>query len=328
MIPPRMVFMFSGQGSQYFQMGAALFEQEPVYRKRLLGLDDIVRSLCGRSVVNALYREGRAKSDAFDELSLTHPAIFMVEIALADLLIERGVVPDLVLGCSLGSFAAAVVAGCITAEDALVAVVSQAELVRTHCEKGGMTAVLGARSLIEEELLHWDCDLAAENFGTHFVVSANRPGLERIEAVLRRRQVTFQRLPVHFAFHSRWLEPARLPLEFSFDSLRPGPAKLPLLCCASAARVSSPDVNHFWTAVRQRMRFRDTINALEDTESCRYIDLGPSGTLATFLKYILPASSRSVAQAVLTPYGQETRQLDAIVGRASSASDRVSANAS
>lgn len=328
MIAPRTVFMFSGQGSQYFQMGRAFFDQKPVYRERMLGLDDIVRSLSGRSVVDALYRDGRAKSDVFDDLSLTHPAIFMVEIVLADLLIEQGVIPDMVLGYSLGSFAAAVVAGCMTAEDALVAVVRQAEVVQAHCEEGGMIAVLGPRSLVDEELLRRDSDLAAENFTTHFVVSANRPGLERIEAGLRERRVTFQRLPVHFAFHSRWLEPARVPLEIHFQSLKPGPAKLPVLCCASAARLSSLQANHFWTAVRQRMRFRDTITALEGTESCRYIDLGPSGTLATFLKYILPASSGSVAQAVLTPYGQEARHLAAIVGGAGSAPARASASTS
>jgi bacillaene synthase trans-acting acyltransferase len=243
-------------------------------------------------------------------------------------LIERGVVPDLVLGCSLGSFAAAVVAGCIAAEDALVAIVRQAEAVQAHCEEGGMTAVLAARSLIDEEFLRKDCDLAAENFATHFVVSSNRPGLERIEAGLRERGVTFQRLPVRFAFHSRWLDPARVSLELHLQSLKPGPAKLPLLCCASVARLSSLQANYFWTAVRQRMRFREAIAVLEDTQSCRYIDLGPSGTLATFLKYILPAGSGSVAQSVLTPYGQEARHLAAIVGGAGSATVRTSAGAS
>jgi bacillaene synthase trans-acting acyltransferase len=328
MSPPRTVFMFSGQGSQYFQMGRVLFDQEPVYRERLLSLDEVLRSLCGRSVVDALYLAGRGKADTFDELALTHPAIFMVEVALAELLIEKGVVPDLVLGCSLGSFAAAVVAGCITAEDALVAVVRQAEVVRAHCEEGGMIAVLGERSLLEEAFLPRDCDLAAENFATHFVVSANRPGLERIEAGLRERRVTFQRLPVRYAFHSRWIDPAQASLELLTQSLKPGPAKLPVVCCASAARLSSLHANYFWSVVRHPMRFREAIAALEDEEPCRYIDLSPSGTLATFLKYILPASSRYSAQAVMTPYGQETRHLAAIVGGAGSAAARDSARPS
>jgi acyl transferase domain-containing protein len=325
MSPPRKVFMFSGQGSQYYQMGRALFDQEPAFRNRLLNLDEVVRSLNGHSVVDALYRAGRAKADTFDDLSLTHPAIFMVEIALAELLIEAGVVPDLVLGCSLGSFAAATVAGCLTAEDALVAVVRQAEAVQAHCEAGGMIAVLEAQSLTDGEFLHRHGDLAAVNFDKHFVVSANRPGLERIEAELRERQATFQRLPVHFAFHSRWLDPAQVQFEFHLQSLQPSPARLPVLCCASGARLSSLCANYFWTAVRHRMRFREAVAALEDAEPCRYIDLGPSGTLATFLKYILPASSRSTVQAVMTPYGSETLHLSAIVGRTGSVPTRASA---
>ena len=120
------VFMFSGQGSQYFHMGRALYDDNDTFRGWMVRLDEVARQASGSSVIEALYSDARAKGEPFDRTLLTHPAIFMVEYALAQALIHAGVVPDLVLGVSMGSFAAAAVAGFIDVEDALTAVIRQA----------------------------------------------------------------------------------------------------------------------------------------------------------------------------------------------------------
>src|SRR5215212_6073962 len=112
------VFLFSGQGSQYFQMGRALFETNRTFRTWMTRLDDLARQCSGRSVLDTLYSDRYAKGDPFDRTLLSHQAIFMVEYSLAQTLIEAGVWPDLVLGASLGSFAAASVAEILAVEDA------------------------------------------------------------------------------------------------------------------------------------------------------------------------------------------------------------------
>jgi hypothetical protein len=68
----------------------------------------------------------------------------------------------------------------------------------------------------------------------------------------------------------------------------------------------------FWRIVRQPIRFRDTIALLERRGACRYIDVGPGGTLATFVKYGLPAGSRSTTHPILTPFGQDQKNLAAL----------------
>src|SRR5262245_62561009 len=139
------VFMCSGQGSQYFQMGRALYDGDDTFREWMIELDDIARGESGKSVIETLYSDAHCKGDPFDRTLLTHPAIFMVEYSLAQSLMRAGVRPDIVLGVSLGSFAAAAVAGFIDVEDALTAVARQAIALEEWCEPGGMIAVLADR---------------------------------------------------------------------------------------------------------------------------------------------------------------------------------------
>jgi acyl transferase domain-containing protein len=305
--------MFSGQGSQHYHMGSALFDHEPVFRDRMLYLDDIVRKLSGKSILDALYAPRHGKADAFALTSLSHPAIFMVEYSLAELLISSSIVPDLTLGCSMGSFAAAAVAGFIDVEDALTAVVRQATALETHCKVGGMTAVLSDPKLYSEDILREHSELAGINFSSHFVISAPLNRLDEIESALSVRNISYLRLPVSFAFHSRWIDQAEAPFAALMRSIRPANDRLPMMCCERAAIIRELPSGYFWSVVRNRIRFRDAVANLEQQGNYRYIDVGPSSTLATFLKYQLNSLSASTIHPILTPYGHEQMNLRALL---------------
>ena len=306
------VFMFSGQGSQYFQMGRELYDCNDTFREWMIRLDGIAQDVSGRSVIETLYSGARGKGDPFDLTLLTHPAIFMVEFSLAQSLMRAGVRPGIVLGVSLGSFAAAAVAGHISVEDALTAVTRQAIAFEECCEPGGMIAVLADPALFAEDFLSGRSELAAVNFSSHFVVSARRAELETIEAALRERNVSYQRLPVAIPFHSQWIDDAKAPFGSFMRSIRRGQGRLPLACCDQTAILSELSDDYFWNVVRRPIRFRETIERLERQDARRYIDVGPSGTLATFLKYVAPATTRSTAHAIMTPYGSDLKNLAAL----------------
>ena len=307
------VFMFSGQGSQYFHMGRELYDCDATFREWMIRLDGIAQELSGRSVIEIIYSDARGKGDIFDRTLLTHPAIFMVEISLAQSLIHSGVRPDMVLGASLGSFAAAAVAGFISVEDALTAVMRQAIALEECCEPGGMIAVLADPTLFAEDFLSGRSELAAVNFSSHFVVSARRSELAEIEAALMKRDIGYQRLPVSIPFHSQWMEGAKARFESFMRSIRLKRGRLPLACCDQSTILSDLSDDYFWNVVRRQIRFRETIERLEKDGARRYIDLGPSGTLATFLKYVAPATTRSTAHAILTPYGSDRKNLAALL---------------
>jgi acyl transferase domain-containing protein len=307
------VFMFSGQGSQYFQMGRALYDGDDTFREWMIELDDIARGESGKSVIETLYSDAHGKGDPFDRTLLTHPAIFMVEFSLAQSLMRAGVRPGIVLGVSLGSFAAAAVAGHISVEDAMTAVARQAIALEECCEPGGMIAVLADPALFAEDFLSGRSELAAVNFSSHFVVSARRAELAEIEAALMRRNIGYQRLPVSVPFHSQWMEGAKARFESFMRSIRLKRGRLPLACCDQATILFDLPDDYFWNVVRRQIRLRETIAQLEREGARRYIDLGPSGTLATFLKYIAPATTKSTAHAILTPYGFDGRNLAALL---------------
>jgi bacillaene synthase trans-acting acyltransferase len=305
------VFMFSGQGSQYFQMGRQLFEHDPTFRRVLRQLDALAHARCGVSVVEAIY--GSEKSQSFDRTLLTHPAIFMVEYALAQCLIESGIEPDLTLGASMGAFAAAAVGGHLSASDALAAVIAQARAVEATCAPGGMLAVMASEALYQEPWFGQQCTMAGINFDTHFAVAGAPDALATLEAQLKLRGVSSQRLAVSYAFHSAGIEAARSQFCAHPRSHVRRAGALPLACAEQAAVLHGLPDDFFWRSVRQPMRFRDTIARLEQDGPCQYIDVGPSGTLATFVKYGLAGRAGSRVHAVLTPFGRDQHNLASLL---------------
>lgn len=307
----RTVFMFSGQGSQYYQMGKQLFEGHSVFRQWMIRLDELARELSGDRVIDAVYSS--SKAEVFDQTRLTHPAIFMIEYSLAQCLVHEGIKPDLTLGTSLGSFAAATVAGYLDVEDAMAAVLNQAQAFEVSCERGGMIAIVADPTLYHESFLREHSEMAGINFASHFGVSAPQANLATIESTLKQRGVIHQRLAVSFPFHSRWIDNAAAGFNSFMRSVPWRKGRLPLVCCEQAATLTELPEDFFWRVVRHPIRFREAVAHLEQRGKHRYIDVGPSGTLATFVKYGLPKSSESTAHSILTLYGQDQKNLTALL---------------
>ena len=295
-------------------MGKVLYEKNARFRDCMHRMDAIALELSGLSVVNTLYNDGRNKAEVFEQLSLSNPAIFMVEYALAQTLINANTFPDLVLGTSMGTFAAAAVSGCLSMEDALNAVIKQAQIFEENCVKGSMIAILADQSLYhQEDALRSNSHIASFNFPTHFVISIVHDRVSRVENFLREKQITYQKLPVNFAFHSPWIDEARIPTQLFFQSLEFKPASIPIVCCAHTTILNQLPPNFFWDVAQEPVRFQQTIGNLERDGHYQYIDVGPAGTLATFLKYGLPKQSSSKVFTIMTPFGQDLENLAAVI---------------
>jgi bacillaene synthase trans-acting acyltransferase len=95
--------------------------------------------------------------------------------------------------------------------------------------------------------------------------------------------------------------------------------RLPLVCCDRVAMLCELPDGYFWDVVRRPIRFREAIARLEQEEPRRYIDVGPSGTLATMLKHGLGVATRSTVHPILTPFGVVRANVPSLLARVSTA---------
>ena len=307
------IFLFSGQGSQYFQMGRDLFHGDAVFRATMQRADRLMQEYGGQSLIATLFAENHHRNTPFQRLLVTHAAIFAVECALAKSMIDKGVLPDAVMGASLGAFAAATIAGCIDVDTAFRAVTEQANAVEAHGEPGCMIAVVGEPACYVTDHLLELCELGAQHFAKHMVLSLPERNAPAVEALLRKQAVPFQRLPLAFAFHSRWIDAAESTYKTFLKTLSPRQAAIPFICCATGQLWRDMPSNYLWSVVRQPILLRQTVERIESQGSYRYIDVSPGGAMATFLKHGLAADSDSEILSVMSPFGGDMHRLNELV---------------
>jgi len=311
------VFMFSGMGSQSWQMGLALYRQDECFRRHADELDALCRRRVGESVLSRIYDSAHRPYDSMDDSVFSALAIFVVEQALAKTLISRGLEPDLLLSSSLGLFASATLAGCLDESEALQAVVTQAQIFEHFCNDGTMIAVLAPVSQGRADpVLGELAEIGAINFDSNYVLSVPATHWEPVENRLRELNLGFQRIQVRRAFHSRWVEAAHAPFLGHFQCMDYRRARIPVLCCSREDARLTLGADEFWAAVREPIQLQRAVLRLEQAEPWLYVDVGPSGTLATCLKYLLQASSSSRAFTVMASLGDDLDRLRLVLSQA------------
>lgn len=302
--PLPVVFMFSGQGSQYYRMGQELYDENPVFRAALRRHDDVVAQALGESVLARIFDPAKRRSEPFTDTRFSHPAIVMIELALAQTLTEAGVTPDYLLGVSLGEYAAAVVAGCIEPAECLRLLVDQVRALRAG-PRGGMLAVLDQPDVLDRVPELRVCEIAARNYPGHFVVSASLEVLDAAEAALRAADVPHQRVAVEYPYHSSLMDSVAAAAQRAMAATTMGAPRIPLVSCVDGELVERVTPEHLWQAARRPIEFQTAITAMRRRGDFHYLDLGPAGTLNNFVKGNLPPGSRSRSAALLSPFGHD-----------------------
>jgi malonyl CoA-acyl carrier protein transacylase len=315
------VFMLPGQGCQFYQMGRELYQNHSVFHRWMNELDALVRGELGQSVIAEIYSDNHARSKAFDDIRLSHPAIFMVEYALGKTLIEQHIAPDYLLGASLGETAAAALADVLPLSDAVRFVVRQGLLFhrrQSEAVDGAMLAVLANASLYEQTpLLSDHCEIAAYHAPALFVIAGASARIAEVERYLGSRDILFQRLPVRQAFHSRHIDFLEPDIKALTRQLSPRPAKTAIISCRDTGPLNRLAADHFWQVIREPIRFAQTLarlerDAAERGESLIYLDLGPSGTFANLVRQNHLGGPLPQIFPVLSAFGHDLEKFDAV----------------
>jgi acyl transferase domain-containing protein len=296
----KVIWMFSGQGAQYRDMGRELYDHDTVFRECLDRCDNIARRWLDCSLAGVIYDS--TQSLDFNDTRLTHLALCAVQYAMARTMRSRGHLPDLLFGYSLGEACARIVSREVSLEKGMELLYAHASLMESATPSGGMLAVLEKPVVIQpiaDEIS--DLWMAAHNFKNHCVFSGTREAVDRLEQRLTSKQITVQRLPVQRAFHTPLMDAAEGEFRRLLEGVTSGAPRFEVV---SATSQSAAGLGGIWSATREPVNFLHAIARLEkqSPEGNVYLDLGPSGTLATFLKYI-ELEPGSAVHSILTPWG-------------------------
>ncbi len=216
----QLAFVFTGQGSQYIDMGLDLAEQYPIVKATFEEADRVMAGQLGRPLTEIIRRDPSLTEDEqFDRLrqtEISQPATLTIDVAILRLLASYGVRPDVVAGHSLGEYGAAVAAGMLTFQDALIAVSARGrEMAAVKLpDFGKMAGVATSVETVEAVLAEIPGYVVAanKNCPTQTVIAGESEAVEAAIEAFRSRGLTVHPLPVSHAFHSRIVAPASEPL--------------------------------------------------------------------------------------------------------------------
>ncbi len=284
---PPVVFMFPGQGAQHVGMGGALYESEPAFAEWIDRGAALLEPLIGRDIRDFIRlpqndtAEGLA--EALRDTQIAQPALFLVEYATAKLWMSRGLMPDAMIGHSVGEFVAATLSGTMRFEDALRLVAARGRLMQDQ-PKGAMVSV---RADAETAAAHLTdgVEIAAVNAPKLSVISGTFEAMDTTCAALDAAGIAYSRLHTSHAFHSAMMDEAAQALEEETAKVQYGPATIPYISCVSGdwqtdAQGASPA---YWARhCRDAVRFADGIQAIARDRQPVFIESGPGRTLSVF----------------------------------------------
>ena len=280
---PEVVFLFSGQGGQYLNMGRQLFETESTFRKAIERCAELLRPYLEMSLLSVLYPEPGA-STPLDETQYTHPAMFAVQYGLAELWRSWGIEPGLVMGHSVGEIVAATVAGIMSLEDGLMIMRERGRLVQSLPKIGMMASVMADEQRVLA-LLSAYADrvaVAAVNGPESTVISGERSAVLEILRTLEAQGVKTKPLKISNSFHSPLVDPVLDEFEHAAARAAFGPPKIPLFSSLRLEPASDRnllDAAYWRQNLRSPVRFSSAVERLYEQGYRVFLEIGPSPIL-------------------------------------------------
>ncbi|EPX59034.1 Malonyl CoA-acyl carrier protein transacylase [Cystobacter fuscus DSM 2262] len=278
------VFLFSGQGTQYVHMARGLYESEPTFRHHADICFEHLRTRHGLELRELLYPSEQQRGPSAERLKQTEnaqPALFVIEYALARMWMAWGVPMQASIGHSLGEYVAATLAGVFSLEDALTLVAARGRLMQA-CPPGAMLAV----PLSEQELLPLlgpSLSLASINGPRSCVASGPFEAIESLHRELTAREIDSRYLETSHAFHSAMMDSALEPFAEHFRHVQLHAPRTPFLSNVTGTWMTPADATdpRYWVKhLRQTVRFADGLNALLEDAQSVLLEVGPGRVLS------------------------------------------------
>jgi phthiocerol/phenolphthiocerol synthesis type-I polyketide synthase E len=285
---PPVVFMFSGQGSQYINMSLEVYQVEPTFREQMDLCSEILKPYLGLDLRHVLYpsaAQAEAATKQLQQTAIAQPALFAIEYALAKLWMSWGVHPQAMIGHSIGEYVAACLAGVFSLEEGLSLVAARGKLMQ-QLPAGSMLAVPLTEQQVKP-LLGNKLDLAAINGASINVVSGATDAVDKLEQKLKEKGVECRRLHTSHAFHSQMMEPILERFTEQVKKVNLKSPKIPYISNVTgnwitAGEATSP--GYYAQHLRQTVRFADGLQQLLNEPNQILLEVGPGRTLNALAK--------------------------------------------
>ena len=288
----KVAFVYTGQGSQWIGMGKPLYEQEPVVRAVLDRCDRLILEERRTSLLDVMFgREGDLNDAAWAQ-----PAVYALECALTALWRSIGVSPSVVIGHSLGEFAAAQAAGVFGLEEGLRFVAKRGTLLSSVPELGTMAAIFAAEDQVAAAVDEYNASsdgphlsIAVDN-GIHQVISGPIAAVQTVSERFEAEEITVRPLSRNQAFHSALVEPALDALEEAYKEYVVASPPSVALVSNVTGRVVAPDEildgKHWRRHARETVQFRRGIGTLAELGTDLVIEVGPHAVLGPLVSLV------------------------------------------
>lgn len=308
---PRIGFVFTGQGAQWYAMGRELISYYPLFKQSLLEADDILMDFgCQWSLMDELTKD--AKTSRINEVRISPPLCIALQISLVRLLRSWAIHPVAVTGHSSGEFAAAFAANVIDYRSALAIAYFRGTLTTEQVQKttgqGAMMAVGLGREEAERYISTVNSGqivVACVNSPSSVTISGDYAAIEELREMLQSRNIFARRLNINAAFHSHHMQPIAKDYHAflnktirqvgNFDGLvYSSPVTGARVC--TAAEIAAPE--HWVKNMLQPVEFSDCFwNMCFDDKGAATVDtvveIGPHGALAGPMRQILAQAKNS-----------------------------------